>query len=145
MRLTSERAFRLGVGGNIRRLRKKKRLPQKTLAEMVGISAGAVTNFEKGRRRISLDWLRRIADALDSPIAYFLVDDRGKGEIVPGDPREKRLVEAWRLLGNNPSVQTDFLRIMEDLGRLGCPSSLLIRMGFEAHRRGSYQPNRGWL
>ena len=60
------------VGERIRDLRKKKRIRQTTLARMGGISAGAVTNFEKGRRRISLGWLRRIANTLDTPIALLL-------------------------------------------------------------------------
>ena len=29
---------------------------------MIGISPGGLTNFEKARRSISLDWLRKIAD-----------------------------------------------------------------------------------
>ena len=45
---------------------------------MVGITPGALTNFEKGRRRISLDWLQKIADALDTPVAYFLEDGRSQ-------------------------------------------------------------------
>ena len=53
------------VGERIRDVRKSKRIRQKVLARMVGISPGALTNFEKGRRRISLDWLHKIAEALD--------------------------------------------------------------------------------
>ena len=88
---------------------------QNFLARMVGITPGALNNFEKGRRCVSLDWLERIADALDTPVAYFLGDGRGGKKIVPGDLREKRLMDAWRRL-DNPTLQKDFLRIMEDLG-----------------------------
>ena len=89
-----------------------------TLARMVGISGGALTNFEKGRRRISLVWLQKIAGALNTPITYFLEEDRrGKRQIVPGDPREKRLLDAWRVLGNNLRSRSAFLRVIEDLGR----------------------------
>jgi transcriptional regulator with XRE-family HTH domain len=84
---------------------------------MVGISPAAVTSFEKGRRRISIDWLKKIADALDTPVAYFLVEGRGGKKIVPGDLREKRLLDAWRRLKGNPTLQKVFLRIMEHLGR----------------------------
>ncbi len=105
------------VGERICALRKKKRVRQYVLARMVGITPGALTNFEKGRRHVSLDWLERIADALDTPVAYFLGEGRGGKKIAAGDPREKQLLEAWRLLKDNPSLQGDFLRIMEDLGR----------------------------
>ncbi len=82
---------------------------------MVGISPGALTNFEKGRRSISLDWLRRIADALDTPIAYFLPD--GGKKIATGDPREKRLLNAWRRLGSNAALRNDFLQLMKNMAK----------------------------
>ena len=104
------------VGEKIRDLRKRKRVRQSKLARMVGISPGALTHFEKGRRSISLDWLRTIADALDTPIAYFLPD--GKKKIATGDPREKRLLAAWRLLGTNAVLRRDFLSLMEHLGKV---------------------------
>ncbi len=104
------------VGERIRDLRRAKRIRQKALARIVGLSPGALTNFEKGRRRISLDWLGRIAAALDTPVAYFLGDDgQGKTKIAPGDPREKRLIEAWRSLGKQPALRADFLRLVEHL------------------------------
>ncbi len=72
----SKSAQELKVGERIREVRKAKRIRQKVLARMVGISPGALTNFEKGRRRISLDWLHKIAEALDTPVAYFLPDEK---------------------------------------------------------------------
>ena len=112
----AKRTFRPRVGERIRDLRKQKRVHQYVLARMVGITPGALTNFEKGRRSVSLDWLRRIADALDTPIAYFLPD--GEKKIAPGDPREKRLLAAWRLLGTNAVLRRDFLSLMEHLGKV---------------------------
>ncbi len=121
----AKRTFRLRVGEKIRDLRKKKRVRQDELARMVGISPGAVSNFEKGRRSVSLDWLRRIADALDTPIAYFLPD--GEKKIGGGDPREKRLLAAWRLLGTNAVLRRDFLSLMEHLGARPAEGSLASR------------------
>ena len=116
MGFMAERTFRPRVGERIRDLREKKRVRQYKLARMVGISPGALTNFEKGRRSISLDWLRTIADALDTPIAYFLPD--GEKKIGVGDPREKRLLAAWRLLGTHAVLRRDFLGLMEHLGKV---------------------------
>ena len=110
-------AKRLHVGERIRVLRTRKRVRQNVLARMVGISPGGLTNFEKGRRNISLDWLRRIAAALDAPVAYFLAEGRPGKKIAAGDPRKKQLLDAWRLLKGKPILQGDFLRIMKDLGR----------------------------
>lgn len=104
------------VGERIREVRKSKRIRQKVLARMVGISPGALTNFEKGRRRISLDWLQRIADALDTPMSYFLPDEKERAKTTPGDPRERRLLNAWRDL-KSQALREDFLKLLEDLGR----------------------------
>ena len=112
-----KRPDELIVGQRIRELRKTRRVRQKTLAQMVGVSPGALTNFEKGRRRISLDWLQKISEALDTPMAYFLDDPKPQSKIVPGDPREKRLLNAWRRLRSD-ILRKDFLRLMEHLGNL---------------------------
>ena len=110
-------AQELKVGEQIREVRKSKRIRQKVLARMVGISPGALTNFEKGRRRISLDWLHRIAEALDTPVAYFLPDEKDKSRATPGDPRERRLLNAWRMLGKNELLRADFRQLLDHLGR----------------------------
>lgn len=113
--LSSSREMK--VGERIREVRKAKRIRQKVLARMVGISPGALTNFEKGRRRISLDWLHRIAEALDTPVAYFLPDEKDRNRATPGDPRERRLLNAWRQLVKNDVLRSDFLQLLEHLGR----------------------------
>ncbi len=112
-----KRPDELIVSQRIRELRKTQRVRQKKLAQMVGVSPGALTNFEKGRRRISLDWLQRISEALDTPMAYFLPEERAKCQITAGDPREKRLLDAWRRLRSD-ILRKDFLRLMEHLGNL---------------------------
>lgn len=107
----------LNIGEKIRDLRKSKRIRQKVLARLVGISPGALTNFEKGRRRISIDWLERISEALDTPMAFFLPDEKETPKTTPGDPRERRLLNAWRQLAKNELLRQDFLHLIEHLGR----------------------------
>ncbi len=114
------------VGERIRALRMRKRVGQSVLARMVGISPGGVANYEKGRRGVSLDGLRRIADALDAPIAYFLAEGRAGKKLAGGDLRERQLLDAWRRLKGNPTLKGDFRRIMEALGK---------RAGVESRRR----------
>lgn len=109
------RATHQRVGERIRELRVKSRVRQKTLARMVGLSPGALTNFEKGRRRISLDWLIRIGEALDTPVTYFLENTSSTG--THGDPREVRLLKAWRALARQRALQDDYLRLLEHLSR----------------------------
>ncbi len=105
----------LKIGQRIRDLRMSNRLRQQMLARMVGVSAGALTNFEKGRRHISLDWLQKISDALDTPIAYFLPDERERKKIRPGDPREIQLLTAWRRCGRNAGLRNSFLQLIKNM------------------------------
>lgn len=103
------------VGERIREIRRAHRMRQKVLARLVGISHGAMTNFEKGRRRISLDWLERIADALDTPMANLLSDDAPV--VKRHDPRERQLLLAWRGLSKSPDLRADYMRLLEHLGQ----------------------------
>ncbi len=60
------------IGQRIRKVRLEQGIKQKDLARRIGISQGALTNFELGRRKISLEWMLRIARALEVPVAYFM-------------------------------------------------------------------------
>ncbi len=75
------------IGERIRTVRQRNGIRQKDLAKAVGISHGALTNFEKGRRRNSIGWLEKIADALDTSVAYFskMTHDRAPGTRRNGD------------------------------------------------------------
>ncbi len=105
-------SYHVRVGERIREVRKRSGIPQNVLAKAVGISNGALTNFEKGRRRVSLDWLQKIADALDTPVAYFIEED---ARTSAGHPKERRLLVAWRKL--TPLLRRDFLQLIIDLSK----------------------------
>ena len=53
------------IGKRIRRLRKKQKLTQEKLAEMVDISLSFMGHIERGTRVLSVDTLCRIARALN--------------------------------------------------------------------------------
>ena len=58
--------------GNVRKLRSKKKLSQKILADKVGISVSYVSMLERGQRSPPLDMLERVAKALGvSPISLL--------------------------------------------------------------------------
>jgi len=64
--------IQLGIGEKIRSVRRSKRMTQKKLADKVGCESSFVSHIERNSRNMSLDYLRRIADALDTP-AYRLM------------------------------------------------------------------------
>ena len=60
------------IGQRIRKVRLEHGIKQKDLAKKINISQGALTNFELGRRKISLEWLLKISHALEVPVGYFM-------------------------------------------------------------------------
>jgi transcriptional regulator with XRE-family HTH domain len=103
------------LGQRIRKVRMEHGVKQKDLAKTVGISQGALTNFELGRRKISLEWIFKIAKALDVPVCYLLgvAEPAAGGDLAP---KEHRLVRAYRRVGRDPRLQTDLLTLIERVG-----------------------------
>jgi transcriptional regulator with XRE-family HTH domain len=57
---------------NLRKTREEKGLSQAELAEKAGLQPSAVSHFEAGRRRPSLENLKRLADALNVTLDSLL-------------------------------------------------------------------------
>ncbi len=59
------------IGYRITIAREEAGLNQTELAERLGISQATLSNYEKGKRRVYLPQLQKIADALGKPMDYF--------------------------------------------------------------------------
>ena len=78
----------------IRTLRKQNGLSQQELARRIGTSGQQVGNLEAGRRKLTQDWMERLAAGLDCDPADFLVPPAGAPRPTrppppknpPGDP-----------------------------------------------------------
>jgi len=60
------------IGIKIQQARESRGLSQKQLARKVGCSQSALSNYEKGKRRLYLSQLEAIAEALNMPIDDFM-------------------------------------------------------------------------
>ncbi|WP_338868483.1 helix-turn-helix transcriptional regulator [Spirosoma sp. SC4-14] len=60
------------VGQLIREARQKKGLSQLELAELLGITKGAVSGYETGKQNLTVGTLHKIALALDMPLKITL-------------------------------------------------------------------------
>jgi transcriptional regulator with XRE-family HTH domain len=58
--------------GNVKRLRSRKRLSQKALADKVGISVSYVSMLERGQRSPPLETIEKVAKALGVPPGSLL-------------------------------------------------------------------------
>lgn len=64
------------MGCNIRKARKAVGIKQGELARLVGVTSGAVSQWEKGRTLPGAEKLKRIAEALNTTVDELLTDER---------------------------------------------------------------------
>lgn len=62
-------------GATLQRLREQRGLSQKELAKRVGVSTGAIGNYEAGLRRPKFETLEALADVFNVPMGVLLGDD----------------------------------------------------------------------
>ncbi len=60
------------IGEKIRKLRLMKGMSQKELARYVGVTYQQIQNYEKGKSKIPVDRLIKIAEAFEVSLDYFL-------------------------------------------------------------------------
>lgn len=68
------------IGALIKQAREEKRLSQAELGAFIGVTATAINYYEKGKRKINVEDLYRLAEALEKPPGYFLPGERRRME-----------------------------------------------------------------
>ena len=82
----------MSLGTRIRAVRTLRGLSSAELAKAAGVSRGLISQIELDRANPSIDTLRRIATALESPIASFFDEAPANGIVVrSGERRTMRL------------------------------------------------------
>ena len=99
------------VGQRIRELRQKQGMLQEELARKAGLSPSALSNFEQGRRRTSLDWLKKISNSLGVSVSDLIPESRTRKPLAENKEEEK-LLSHWRKVGN-PDLQDQLLEVIE--------------------------------
>ncbi len=80
------------LGERIRLAREKKGLSQEDLAALVKRDQRAVSEYEHGKRRISVTDLPRFAEVLDVPILYFFEGNLSSRDL------DRTILEEFNLL-----------------------------------------------
>jgi len=93
-------------------MRQKKGMLQEELARKTGLSPSALSNFEQGRRRTSLDWLRKISKALGVTTSDLIPESRTRKPLAKTEEEEK-LLTIWRRIGD-PKLQDQLLEVIEE-------------------------------
>ncbi|MEZ2223452.1 helix-turn-helix domain-containing protein [Rhizobium sp. RCC_161_2] len=83
------------VGQQIQLARKKRGMPQKSVAKCLGLTFQQVQKYEYGANRVSASMLFGIAMALETPVAYFFegLADTDEGE--PVSEEERKMIAAF--------------------------------------------------
>lgn len=90
---TTDRSFprqRPLVGSRIRRRRTEQRLTLARVAERTGLNTGYLSQLENDKASPSLETLAALAEALDVPIAWFLLDTSVAPRVVRAADRPRR-------------------------------------------------------
>lgn len=76
------------LGEKIRKKRMEKNMSLKELAEKIDLTASFLSQVERELAEPSITSLRKIADALEVPIFYFLLDDEEHSPVVRKNERK---------------------------------------------------------
>jgi len=77
------------LGYRLRARRQELELSLRALAERVGLTASFLSQIERDLASPSIESLRKISDALDVPIFYFLLEPETKSPVVRRNERAK--------------------------------------------------------
>ena len=78
---------RPAVGRQVRRWRAERRLTLAGVAERTGLNVGYLSQIENDKASPSLGCLGAIADALEVPVAWFLIDEAPEPDVVRASER----------------------------------------------------------
>lgn len=88
--MTSAQRRRPLVGAQIRRRRRERNLTLAAVAQQTGLNVGYLSQVENDKASPSLETLAAVADALDVPIAWFLLDQSVGPRLVRASDRPRR-------------------------------------------------------
>lgn len=101
-------------GRRVKEWRKAKGLSQRELGALVGVEGATISRLESGHRRLTVDWLSRIAEALNCDPAEIVLGSPRPDLEEDGLERVMHAIEAhWRSLGTEYARET----FTEDLQR----------------------------
>jgi transcriptional regulator with XRE-family HTH domain len=116
------------VGSQVRRRRRERGLTLSQVSEATGLNVGYLSQVENDKASPSLETLAALADALDVPIAWFLLDQSVAPRVVRASERPRRHMPRGQ--GAMTQVDGGVARDVAIFEGLMPPGS---RTGFHAH------------
>jgi transcriptional regulator with XRE-family HTH domain len=141
---TEERKPRIAVGSQIRRWRTSRGRTLAQVAARSGVNVGYLSQIENDKASPSLAVLGMIADALDVPAAWFLMDDMPAPTVVRASERPVVVTDGGRIEHVDGRASRDVI-IVEAHARPGGRVGLHAHAGDEHHLvvRGRFRMTQG--
>jgi transcriptional regulator with XRE-family HTH domain len=142
--MMSEARRRPAVGAQVKRWRRERGQTLAAIAERSGLNIGYLSQIENDKASPSLSCLAAIGDALDVPIAWFLMDEVPPPQVVRASERTVRIEEMGRIERVDGNTSRD-LSIIEAVARPGSRTGAHAHAGDEHHivLRGRFRMTQG--
>lgn len=114
---------------NLKYFRLKNSMTKKDLAEHCNLTPMAITNYENGSRKPSMDIIKRMAEVLNVRVSDFLMSRNAHLSFVHGEFRKKTSLTATKQAFIRESVEehlSRFFSVVEFLGDNVLPEAPLI-------------------
>jgi transcriptional regulator with XRE-family HTH domain len=131
--MTVEERRRPAVGAQVHRWRAERGLTLASVAERSGLNIGYLSQIENDKASPSLACLASIGDALDVPIAWFLIDDVPAPRVVRAADRPTMARDGFGRIERVDGGDTRDVSIIEGVTPAGGRAGLHAHGGDEHH------------
>ena len=142
--MTVEERRRPPVGAQVKRWRTERGLTLANVAERSGLNVGYLSQIENDRASPSLACLASIGDALDVPIAWFLIEEVPAPHVIRHGERSVRRLDFGRVEQVDGGTSRD-VSVVEVIGMPGGRVGAHAHAGDEHHivLRGRFRMTQG--
>ena len=142
--MATEERRRPAVGAQVKRWRRERGLTLATVAERSGLNVGYLSQIENDKASPSLGCLASIGDALEVPIAWFLIDEVPPPQVVRASERTSRSTDLGRIQRVDGGLSRD-IWIVEAVAPPGSRTGAHAHAGDEHHivLRGRFRMTQG--
>jgi transcriptional regulator with XRE-family HTH domain len=142
--MTTEERRRPAIGAQVKRWRRERGLTLAAVAERSGLNVGYLSQIENDKASPSLSCLASIGDALNVPIAWFLMDDAPPPQVVKVSERTSRVSDLGRIELVDGGLSRD-ISVTEAIASPGSRTGAHAHAGDEHHiiLRGRFRMTQG--
>ncbi len=142
--MNAEERRRPAIGAQVKRWRRERGLTLATVAVRSGLNVGYLSQIENDKASPSLACLASIGDALEVPIAWFLIDEVPPPQVVRASERTSRTTDLGRVERVDGGLSRD-ISIVEAIAAPGTRTGAHSHAGDEHHiiLRGHFRMTQG--